>query len=95
MNKCDNCKHKISKKSFKNLCKDKLDLLKIQLCRTEIEELVYDLGIKRDEKIDYIAIHTFTSPSTVKRILNCLYERTKNLPNDIFTSLFGTNLAQK
>ena len=47
------CKYKINKKSFQKLCRDKLDILKIQVCRTEIEELIYDLGICKDEKIDY------------------------------------------
>lgn len=86
----NNCKHKISKKSFQGLCKEKLDFLKLQICRSEIEELVYDLELRKDEKIDYVAINTYTSPATVKRILHKFYERTRNLPRDIYTSLFDT-----
>lgn len=85
-----NCKHKISKKSFKNLCKDKLDLLKVQLCRNEIENLVYDLGICKDENIEYVAMHAYISPTTVKRILKKFYDRTKNLSGNIINSIFGT-----
>lgn len=85
------CKHKISKKSFQNLCKDKLDYLKLQLCRNEIEELIYDLGLCKDENIDYVALHSYSSPTTVKRILKKIYDRACNLPCDIFNTIFGTN----
>ncbi len=85
-----NCKHKITKKSFKNLCKDKLEFLKLQLCRNEIENLVYDLGICKDENIEYVALHAYISPTTVKRILKRFYNRTKNLSQDIVENIFGT-----
>ena len=83
-----NCKHKISKKSFQGLCKDKLDFLKIQVCRTEVEELIYNLGICKDEKIDYIALNSYTSTTTVKRILKKFYDRALNLPVEIFDKIF-------
>ena len=84
-----NCKHKISKKSFQNLCKDKLDFLKIQVCRTEIEKLIYDLGICKDEKIAYVALNSYTSPTTVKRTLKKFYDRALNLPVEIFDKIFN------
>ena len=85
-------KHKISKKSFNNLCKDKLDFLKIQVCRTEIEELIYDLGICKDEKIDYVALNSYTSATTVKRILKKFYDRACNLPVEIFDKIFNDTI---
>lgn len=85
-----NCKHKISKKSFQKLCKDKLDYLKLQVCRNEIEELIYDLGICKDEKIDYVALNSYTSPTTVKRTLKKFYDRACNLPSDMYSTIFGT-----
>lgn len=86
MNKC---KHKITKKSFQKLCKDKLDFLKIQVCRTEVEELIYDLGICKDEKIDYVALNSYTSSTTVKRTLKKFYDRAFNLPIEIFDKIFS------
>ena len=85
-----NCKHKISKKSFQNLCKEKLDYLKLQLCRNDIEELIYDLSICRDEKIDYVAMHSYTSSTTVKRIMKKFYNRVYNLPAEVFNYIFDT-----
>jgi hypothetical protein len=85
-----NCKHKINKKSFQNLCKDKLDFLKLQLCRNEVEELIYELGICKDEKIDYVALHSFTSSTTVKRVMKRFYDRACNLPLEVFNNIFGT-----
>lgn len=81
--------HKINKKSFQNLCRDKLDFLKIQVCRTEVEELIYDLGICKDEKIDYVALNSYTSPTTVKRTLKKFYDRALNLPVEIFDKIFN------
>lgn len=86
----NNCKHKISKKSFRNLCKDKLDLLKLQVCRNDIEELIYDLGIRRDENVEYVALHSYTSSTTVKRILKRFYDRVSNLPTDAYNLIFGS-----
>lgn len=83
------CKYKINKKSFQKLCRDKLDILKIQVCRTEIEELIYDLGICKDEKIDYIALNSYTSATTVKRTLKKFYDRALNLPIEIFDKIFN------
>jgi hypothetical protein len=84
-----NCKRKINKKSFQNLCKDKLNTLKIQVCRTEIEELIYDLGICKDEKIDYVALNSYTSTTTVKRTLKKFYDRALNLPVELFDKIFN------
>lgn len=86
-----NCKHKISKKSFQKLCRDKLDYLRLQICRNELEEIIYDLGIKKDEKIEYVAMNSFTSPATVKRILKKFYDRALNLPQKAFDYIFETN----
>lgn len=85
-----NCKRKISKKSFKNLCKSKLDFIKLQICRNDLERLIYDLSICKDEKIDYVAIHSYVSAPTVKRILKSLYNRVMNFSPEAFEIIFDT-----
>lgn len=48
-----------------------------------------DLGICKDENIDYIALNSYTSPTTVKRILKKFYDRALNLPIEIFDKIFN------
>lgn len=82
-------KGKVTKKSFQNLCKDKLDYLRLQVCRTELDNLIYELGICKDENIDYVAINSYTSPATVKRTLKKFYDRACSLPLEIYDKIFG------
>lgn len=82
------CKPKINKKSFVNLCKSKLDELKLEVCRTELDEMIYDLTFCKDNQIDYVALHTYVSPTTVKRVLKKFYDRALNLPLEMFIKIF-------